>query len=305
MMRLVCVVCLGLWLASGSVPASAKPWKIKEGCTLIPNQANDGDSFHIKWHTREYIFRLYFVDTPETDDNLPDRVKEQAAYFGIDEQSAIRIGKEAQKFSQKFLENKELTIWTKLDDAMGRSKLDRDYAFVKVGDRDLAESLVSNGLARIYGTDITPPEDASEKTYLWRLKTLERQAKEKKLGAWGVVAGPSSPFALPQLMNPMPTRPATPAPAQPTTPVSAQPAVPAQAQPMNPAPTTVTEQDITLTQLISVYSLKPPFPQMGYLQKGAKLRVLKAESPTTVRIRFSTSSGQIYEAMARRADLGL
>ena len=32
---------------------------------------------------QEYIFRLYCVDTRETDDRFPERVAEQAAHFGI------------------------------------------------------------------------------------------------------------------------------------------------------------------------------------------------------------------------------
>ena len=53
---------------------AAKKWRIKEDCTLIENDSNDGDSFHIKVAKRHYIFRLLWVDAPETDDRYPERV---------------------------------------------------------------------------------------------------------------------------------------------------------------------------------------------------------------------------------------
>ena len=77
---------LGKWLLLGFVicslgePACAGRWLTLTNCRYLPNAANDGDSFHVRAEGREYIFRLYFVDTPETDDGIPERVKEQAKY---------------------------------------------------------------------------------------------------------------------------------------------------------------------------------------------------------------------------------
>ena len=50
-------------------------------CRLIPNPANDGDSFHVSAGEKEYLFRLYLVDAPETDEMTPRRLIEQAKYF--------------------------------------------------------------------------------------------------------------------------------------------------------------------------------------------------------------------------------
>ncbi len=250
-------------------PCDAKAWKTKENCKLISNAANDGDSFHVRWHDREYIFRLYFVDTPESDDSLPDRVKEQAAYFGIDEKASVRLGKEAAKFTQDFLKG-EFVVYTKLDDARGRSEMDRDYAFVEADGKDLGEELVAHGLARIYGMEIEPP-DGTATAYTWRLKSAERDAKKLRLGGWAAV-GPESPMARFNERN------ATPE---------------------------IAEQDVMLKQSIAVFSLKEPYPQIGILQRDAKVHVIKATSATMVHIRFSASSGAAYEAQCRRADLGL
>lgn len=59
------------FLHAGTTP----DWQKLEGCQLIQNEWNDGDSFHVRTaEGTEFIFRLYFVDTPETDSRFPDRV---------------------------------------------------------------------------------------------------------------------------------------------------------------------------------------------------------------------------------------
>ena len=45
----------------------SKDWIVLENCRLITNPANDGDSFHVSAGEKEYLFRLYFVDAPETE----------------------------------------------------------------------------------------------------------------------------------------------------------------------------------------------------------------------------------------------
>lgn len=165
-------------------PAHAgKKWRTKENCTLIENEANDGDSFHIRVNKRRYIFRLLWVDTPETEMRFPERVAEQAAYFGITPEQATRVGKEAVKFSANFLKE-PFTLFTQFDDAMGASSKDREYAVIKSGDTYLMEALVSNGLARIFGLQELPEDGPSLSTMRMRLKGLEADAKRNKRGAW-------------------------------------------------------------------------------------------------------------------------
>lgn len=132
-----------------------KDWREKLNCTLVEHESNDGDSFHVKVGTRTYVFRLLFIDAPETDRSFPERVAEQAAYWGITEAQAVQLGKEAARFTRDFLQ-KPFTVFTQFDDAMGRGKKDRDYAIVRSGETDLAVALVSNGLARIYGKQECP-----------------------------------------------------------------------------------------------------------------------------------------------------
>ena len=80
-MKLELIVVASLFLAA---PARAvTPWEKLDDCQLIANPANDGDSFHVRHRGQEYIFRLYYVDAAETENEFPERVAEQAAYFKL------------------------------------------------------------------------------------------------------------------------------------------------------------------------------------------------------------------------------
>ncbi len=182
---LIAFACLLAW---PDAARADKKWRTKENCTLIENEANDGDSFHIRVAKRHYIFRLLWVDTPETEQRFPERVAEQAAYFGITPEQATRVGKEAVKFSANFLKE-PFTLYTQFDDAMGASNKDRDYAVIKAGDTYLMEALVSNGLARIFGLQELPEDGPSISSMRLRLKGLEADAKKNKRGAWAYAEG--------------------------------------------------------------------------------------------------------------------
>src|SRR5690606_19182975 len=128
--------------------------------------------FHVVYQGKEYIFRLYFVDAPESDDTYGERTAAQAKYFGITNAEAVKLGESARDFTGKRLDGRKFTVWTRWRDALGRSKLPRYYAMVKVGDDDLGELLVSNGLARIYGTRVALPDGRDSRTYLRTLDKL-------------------------------------------------------------------------------------------------------------------------------------
>jgi DNA uptake protein ComE-like DNA-binding protein len=180
---------LALLLSLGVSPLRAgEHWVTYQDCRLIPNPANDGDSFHVRAGRKEFIFRLYFVDTPETDASLPERVAEQAKYFRVSVPQTLQIGAEAERFTREKL-SRPFTVETCKEDARGRSRLPRYFAFVEMGSEDLAETLVRNGLARVYGAPGHPPDRAAPATEKRKLEQLERNAKSQKLGGWGVEAG--------------------------------------------------------------------------------------------------------------------
>lgn len=266
--RLIVLLILLAGLAFPRPAEATKKWRIKEGCTLIENESNDGDSFHVRVNKRHYIFRLLWVDTPESDDRFPERVAEQAAYFGITSAQAIQIGKEAVKFSAAFLKE-PFTVFTQFDDAMGSSEKERDYAVIKSGDTYLMEALVSNGLARIHGLQELPEDGPSVSTMRMRLKGMENEARKQRRGAWGLAGGAGAGPALS---------------------VSSAP---------------LTEQTITVTRTTAVYATDDPSRLMGNVTPGKTITVLRAEGVGLARIRIALADGRTIEGLCRRADLGL
>lgn len=258
-----------VWLFAAPYAEASKAWRTKEECTLVENPANDGDSFHVRIGRRIYIVRLLWVDAPETDNRYPDRVAEQAAYFGITPEAVIRIGKEAQRFSLEFLRRQPFTVYTQFADARGASEKDRDYGIIKSGHVYLMEALVSNGLARIHGLQVMPPDGPSESVMRMRLRALEAEAKRMRRGAWGLAGPALSRFD--QLNQPAAVKP----------------------------------QTITLTRHLAVFALTDANRTLGALRPGMEIQVVRAESVTHVRIRFAVEDGRRMEALARRADLGL
>jgi len=197
-----------LWIGAVDLCArdGSKDWIVLNNCRLIANPANDGDSFHVSAGAKEYIFRLYFVDAPETDEMTPRRLVEQAKYFSITVPQAIETGRAAKEFTRHKL-SEPFNVVTRMSDAMGQSRLERFYAFVKTKEGDLGEQLVRNGLARVYGFKAVPPGLKSVREELAKLQQLENQARQEKIGAWGINTsqlGPPQPLPTIALSTPRP-----------------------------------------------------------------------------------------------------
>lgn len=152
------------------------------GCALAPDKAtNDGDSFRVRFpNGRLDVVRLYFVDAPESKTAYRDRLAEQAAYFGITRQQAVRVGDEAAEFTAKALEQ-PFTIHTRWKSLFGKRWL---VMITTASGDDLGELLVRNGFARIYGVKTPLPDGRDSRVYLARLTELEQQAKGAGLGGW-------------------------------------------------------------------------------------------------------------------------
>jgi DNA uptake protein ComE-like DNA-binding protein len=185
---LIAVAVLGASAVHVAARDGSKDWVVLENCRLITNPANDGDSFHVSAGEKEYLFRLYLVDAPETDEMTPRRLIEQAKYFSITVPQAIEVGRAAKDFTQEKL-SQPFTVFTHMSDAMGQSRLERFYAFVETKEGDLGEQLVRNGLARSYGFKTAPPGLTSSRIEVEKLQQFEDEAKREKIGAWGVNAG--------------------------------------------------------------------------------------------------------------------
>jgi competence protein ComEA len=163
-------------------------WEVLDGCRLMTNSAMDGDSFHVLHKGRDYLVRLYFVDAPETDASLRERIEDQAAYFGIAAADVPRGGNLATQLTRERLTGRDFTVVTRWQNAMGRSKSVRFYGIVLVQGKSLADELVSNGLARIYGLRANWPETTRSATIINRLKNLEIMAREQRRGLWDLKA---------------------------------------------------------------------------------------------------------------------
>ena len=166
-------------------------WERLENCRLIPNEYNDGDSFHTEHEGKEYIFRLYFVDAPETEDDFPERVEDQAEHFGTTTSKVMEVGRYARAVAAQTL-SEGFDVLTRWQDAGGKSDLARHYAFVFVEGQDptvpadLNAILVANGLARVHGTKAKPPDaDVTAAELRATYEQLETAAKTEGAGAWG------------------------------------------------------------------------------------------------------------------------
>src|SRR6476620_10271579 len=168
-----------------------KDWITLNNCRLIPNTSNDGDSFHVRANDTEYLVRLYFVDAPETASVGPERLIDQAKYFGLSVPQTIEIGRDAKRFVESKL-SEPFSVVTRLAGGLGRSKVQRIYGFVRTKEGDLGEQLVANGLARIHGTPAAPPGGSTSADEREKLAQLEDEAKRRQVGGWGTTGQPSN-----------------------------------------------------------------------------------------------------------------
>jgi endonuclease YncB( thermonuclease family) len=185
-MRLGLFIMVWLLGLAGSLTAADKtpPWREFKGCTLVTNEFRDGDSFHVQIGATNYIFRLAYVDAPETDSRYPDRIKEQADHFGIPREQVGAAGKLAAQTTRELLA-KPFAVWTRWSAAQGASAKPRYYAVITLADgTDLGEELLSRGLARAKGRLFIRPDGIKTAPYSEKLKKLEAAARRQKLGLW-------------------------------------------------------------------------------------------------------------------------
>ncbi len=188
-------------------------WETLEGCRFVTTGYADGDSFHAAHEGRDYIFRLYFVDTPETDRQVPSRIREQAEAFGVSETAVMAGGEDAARFTERALRGRPFTVVTRWQDARGASRQPRFYAHV-LFQRDgeelkLAEELVAAGLARAYGMPGVPDHWPAAHRMEADLRRMQDRARRAKMGIYGdgsatAAAGPT-PWRIDSLRE-TPTR---------------------------------------------------------------------------------------------------
>lgn len=159
-------------------------------CRLSPTEWADGDSFEVLFPDgKKRTVRLYGVDCMEMhvngDDSNARRLRDQRRHFGIaDILTAKGVGEAAKKETEALLA-KPFTVHTAFADGRGDGRFERILAFIRAGDgADLAETLVSKGLAHAFGITRQRPDGTSGDDWQERLSDLELTAARAGVGAW-------------------------------------------------------------------------------------------------------------------------
>lgn len=178
-----------------TVSLSSSRFQIWKNCTLIDRRGNDGDSFHIQAPHGSEGIRLYYVDAPESaartygngDTNHKRIAQQGAAMGGLNQHETTQVGVAAKLFTKKLLKGKKFTVVT-IGERVYNSH--RKYAYVIVDwkgqQRYLHELIVAHGLGRIHTKPMTLPDSTAASRQKKSLYKLEKYAKKKRYGAWGV-----------------------------------------------------------------------------------------------------------------------
>lgn len=165
-----------------SNPGRTGAYETYRNCTLAEDRTNDGDSFLVRLPDgRSEIFRLYFVDTPETafksysgGDTNHDRIRDQARDMHVSPEEAVEIGKRAKSYVLGLLASKPFTLHTVWDSPFN----DRRYhAFIEVPSggktRWLHELLLEKGLARLKTKPADLPDGTPANSHRRHLESLK------------------------------------------------------------------------------------------------------------------------------------
>lgn len=186
-----------LLLACGSGVVQAADLVAIPGCTLVPTEWADGDSFRIRTPAgEEHTVRLYGADCLEAhvgSETDARRLRSQRRAFGITDvrgtaaesiEFAKAFARQASAETRTFLAS-PFTIHTSFADGRGDGRFKRIYAFVfDSRGRDLAGHLVSKGLARAFGVSRGTLAGESGDDYRAFLEDLELQAAKRGVGIW-------------------------------------------------------------------------------------------------------------------------
>ncbi len=186
MPRLWHLIAIALLVAGTPWPSSAAgrgEWVTLTDCQYVAAKDNDGDSFRVRCGDKGFVLRLYFVDAPEPTLSYPERAREQSAYFGVTLDETMKAGAEAADAVRARLQT-PFVVRTRWSTMAGRGRETRYLALVEVGGEPLVEVLINRGLARTRGIFVKLPTGEKGKIYAERLESLEREARQKRVGLW-------------------------------------------------------------------------------------------------------------------------
>ena len=183
MLTRICLAFVLIALVQPLFAGGKKEWIKLDDCRYVEWQDNDGDSFRVRCGDKEFTARLYYVDAPETNLLHGDRTHEQALHFGITLDETMKAGEKAKARTKELLQ-KPFVIWTRWSTAGGRGRESRYYVMIEVEGKNLAEILVSEGLARTKGMAPNLPNEDKGKAFMEHLDEVEDAAHQKHSGGW-------------------------------------------------------------------------------------------------------------------------
>lgn len=163
-----------------------REWEVWENVRLKPGSYADGDSFWVLYRGQEYVIRLYYVDTPETDHRFPQRIQDQADYFRISYDETILLGEKGADFAQKHLA-RPFTVITKRERVFDSNRI---FGAIRTSSgEDFAMALVEGGLARVFGRAAEIPGYPPPDQFFRQLRSARERARARGLGGWSRQSG--------------------------------------------------------------------------------------------------------------------
>ena len=169
--------------------AALPEFKVFPKARFIESRTNEADTLRIKVSDTEdeQVFVLYFVDALDASWTHPQRVQEQARYFGVSGEKVVSEGLKATQYVTQLLKDRPFSVMTRWEQVPERSRF---YALILVEHTPgswvyLADLLVQQGFARVAGVTTSLPSDArSLNDYALELQALRKQAEQRKAGVW-------------------------------------------------------------------------------------------------------------------------
>lgn len=186
------------WILGAAAMPLQPGWYKLEGCKFVEGPHSDGDSVEAIHEGKRHIFRLYFVDSIESNPRSEPRRAAQAQYFGVrDDPTALKFAREAEEFTRSALQ-RPFTVYTRWTPVTPGSDNPSIRAFVALPDgRDLGTALVERGLAIIRSGPALSghPTGKTKSQILKKLREAETLARVGGTGAWAGAKGESAPVA--------------------------------------------------------------------------------------------------------------